>query len=289
AKRTRSRAREAGDAMPTATVGLTDEHLTMPGVAMGTMAYMSPEQARGEELDARTDIFSFGAVLYEMTTGRAPFPGNTSAVIFDAILNRAPTPIGLLNPQLPVALSQVISKALEKNPAARYQHASGLLRDLERLKRGVETGRMGAAIQLPQADVVRSEVGAQNGAARGEAAPVTVRAPLRKSWLWLATALITAMLFGVGLYWFRGRPPATRPEMTVRQLTYNSNENRVRSGAISPDGKYLTYCDSKGIHIKLVGSGDVQTVPQPESLKNTHAEWDCGIWFPDSTRFLAVS
>jgi eukaryotic-like serine/threonine-protein kinase len=291
AKRTRSRtkAAEAGDAVATATVGLTEEQLTMPGVAMGTITYMSPEQARGEELDARTDIFSFGAVLYEMATGRSPFGGNTSAVIFDAILNRPPAPIEQFNPQVPAALSQIISKALEKSPAARYQHAAELLSDLKGLKRDVDTGRAVVSSQSSQAAVVRPREVAPSGMPTERAAPAKTRALVRKPRLWLAAATTAAALAGAGVYWFRERPPSAVPEMKVRQLTYNSNENRVRSGAISPDGKYLAYCDSKGIHIKLVTSGEVQTVPQPESLKNAHAEWDCGIWFPDSTRFLAVA
>jgi eukaryotic-like serine/threonine-protein kinase len=286
AKRTRSRAGEVVADMATATVGLMEEHLTTPGVAMGTIAYMSPEQARGEELDARTDIFSFGAVLYEMTTGRAPFGGNTSAVIFDAILNRPPVPLEQLNPHLPGGLVQIIGKALEKSPKNRYQHASEMLAALKDLKPDANRGSLVAAIPLPQADVLRSGVRVtSNDAGEGAASRV-----LRKRWVWLvAAATLGVALGGPGVYWFWTRPPATRPEMNVRQLTYNSNENRVRSGAISPDGKYLAYCDAGGIHIKLVTSGEVQTVPQPENLKSVHAEWDCGVWFPDSTRFLAVS
>jgi serine/threonine protein kinase/Flp pilus assembly protein TadD len=161
------------------TVTLSKDQLTSPGTAVGTVAYMSPEQARGEELDSRTDLFSFGVVLYEMATGRAPFQGNTTAIVFDAILNKAPEPPLKLKPDLPAELERIIGKALEKDRDVRYQIASELRADLKRLKRDTDSSHTTAATPLP------------------------ARKPSRRGWIFAGAAVVLA---AVPVAYFAGRP-----------------------------------------------------------------------------------
>jgi tetratricopeptide (TPR) repeat protein/predicted Ser/Thr protein kinase len=177
----------------TPTLSTDPEQLTIPGVAMGTLAYMSPEQARGEAVDARTDLFSFGAVLYEMATGQMAFSGATPAVIYDAILNRAPIPLTQMNSQLPAKLEEIVNRALEKDRTLRYRSAGNLRADLKRLRDDIDSGRC-AAVPATLAGASRSRTGEEHGqdarAVAGKTPTGRGRLPALHRWLVLAATLL---------------------------------------------------------------------------------------------------
>ncbi len=253
-------AREVGSPMATENTGFT-----VTGVTLGTAAYMSPEQVRGEKLDARTDLFSFGLVLYEMATGRQAFAGETAAVLREAILSRTPVPVCRLNPEIPVTLEKIIGKALEKDRELRYQTAPDLRDALHTLRAGsLIADREGPASLLGALQIFS-----------------------RRQAVVIAAIVLLIVLIGAALR-IAQKQPFSLLDLKQRQLTANSSENAVPGGAISPNGKYLAYADLKGIHIKLIETGETRTVPQPDELKGLQVNWGIiSTWCCDGATFLA--
>ncbi|HEX8815384.1 MAG TPA: protein kinase [Terriglobales bacterium] len=209
----------------------SEAHLTSPGSALGTVAYMSPEQVQGKDLDARTDLFSFGTVLYEMCTGTLPFRGETSALVFKAILDGAPTSAVRLNPDLPAELERIITKALEKDRDLRYQVASEMRGDLKRLKREIDSGKssvMKAESSALSPSIARTAQTAGTATARRRTLGIGMTSLI-------AVLLVAAAAYGVYAFLARTRPVAFQ-NFSVTKIT---ETGRARLVAISPDGKYI--------------------------------------------------
>jgi eukaryotic-like serine/threonine-protein kinase len=252
---------ESGPETPTVT---RPEVLTSPAMAVGTVAYMSPEQVRGEPLDARSDIFSLGSVLHEMGTGKLAFPGKTSGVVSKAILDQTPPAPSELSPDLPKRLDEIVGKALEKDRDLRYQSAADLRADLNRIKR----------------DSISSAVTIKSYGRESIERRTAQGSRLLRKWL---SALVVIVAVAAAVFgWEKwGKKAVANTQIVQRQLTASTTDNPVKSSAISRDGKYLAYSDTDGLSIQEIENGSTHKISGTAGL-------DIQDWYSDGLHLLVT-
>jgi len=263
-----------------ATLGVDPDHLTSPGSTLGTVAYMSPEQVRGKELDARTDLFSFGVVLYEMATATLPFRGETSGVIADAILNRAFVPPLRLNPALPAKLEDIINKALEKDRDLRYQSASDIHTDLKRLRRDTDSGRISSSGSRAVEDLA-PEPASSSGSAIGTQPSLGLA---RKKPVLVALAAACAVLVAVAFAAYHFGVGSRAPDASAKITQVSHWDKPMDSARLSPDGHSVAFVSPVGgiaqVFLILTSGGE------PLQLTNDEGDKVVDSFSPDGSRSI---
>ena len=273
---------EASATMPKGLI--SEEQLTSPGATLGTVAYMSPEQVRGRELDGRSDLFSFGATLYEMVTGTVPFQGQSSGDIVDAILHKVPTAPVRLNPQVSSELERIIQKALEKDRDLRYQHASEIRADLKRLRRETESDRSAVSVTPSQSSLSGTAISSPAAQSPGSAQVMNGQSKNGRSIVVAVVVLGLIVAAFLGAHRFLNKPVMALDTHSISIEPLTDHGQAVGFASISPDGRFLAYARREGkrsLRVKQVATGsEVMVVPPQEG------SFDSGAVFTPDGNYL---